>query len=132
MCWGMDMVKEKMQEIRGKEKPTAVEEDMLVTLEVCYEFYLRGFTFERGDLYRSHAINFIVNKEKKSLLPPFSSIPGLGETAAWSLWSSGTSALSPLRNSLPPCPKVSKTHIEQLKAAGALDGLPNTSQMTLF
>ena len=22
----------------------AVEEDMLTTLEVCYEFYLRGFT----------------------------------------------------------------------------------------
>ena len=132
MCWGMDMVKEKMQEIRGKEKPTAVEEDMLVTLEVCYEFYLRGFTFERVDLYRSHAINFIVNKEKKSLLPPFSSIPGLGETAAWSIMEQRDKRFISIEEFSAACPKVSKTHIEQLKAAGALDGLPNTSQMTLF
>ena len=132
MCWGMDMVKEKMQEIRGKEKPTAVEEDMLVTLEVCYEFYLRGFTFERVDLYRSHAINFIVNKEKKSLLPPFSSIPGLGETAAWSIMEQRDKRFISIEEFAAACPKVSKTHIEQLKAAGALDGLPNTSQMTLF
>ena len=27
-----------------------MEQDMLTTLEVCYEFYLRGFTFDRMDL----------------------------------------------------------------------------------
>ena len=52
MCRGMDVVKAKINEIHfkknakdKKDRPTAVEEDMLVTLEVVYEFYLRGFTF---------------------------------------------------------------------------------------
>ena len=71
MCQGMDVCKAKMREIESKEKPTPVEEDILVTLEVVYEFYLRGFTFEHMDLYRSHAVNFLPDNEKNSLLPPF-------------------------------------------------------------
>ena len=71
MCQGMDVCKAKMREIESKEKPSPVEEDILVTLEVVYEFYLRGFTFEHMDLYRSHAVNFLPDNEKGSLLPPF-------------------------------------------------------------
>ena len=133
MCWGMDACKAKMREIKSKENPSAVEEDMLVTLEVVYEFYLRGFHFEHVDLYRSHALNFLMDREKKSLLPPFTSIPGLGETAAWSIMEQreGKQFIS-IEEFSAACPKVSKTHIEQLKAAGALDGMPDTSQITLF
>ena len=133
MCMGMDVCKAKMQEIESKEKPTPVEEDMLVTLEVVYEFYLRGFTFEAMDLYRSHAVNFLPDMEQGTLLPPFTSIPGLGETAAWSIMEQreGKHFIS-IEEFSAACPKVSKTHIEQLKAVGALDGMPDTSQITLF
>jgi len=100
---------------------------------VVYEFYLRGFTFEHMDLYRSHAVNFLPDNEKGSLLPPFTSVPGLGETAAWSIMEQreGKRFIS-IEEFSAACPKVSKTHIEQLKAAGALDGMPDTSQITLF
>ena len=133
MCMGMDVCKAKMKEIESKEKPTPVEEDTLVTLEVVYEFYLRGFTFERMDLYRSHAVNFLPDVEKGTLLPPFTSIPGLGETAALSIMEQrkGKEFIS-IEEFSAACPKVSKTHIEQLKAVGALDGMPDTSQITLF
>ena len=59
MCLGMDRVKAKMNEIRAKDKDaSAVEQDMLTTLEVVYEFYLRGYTFDQMDLYRSDAVSY--------------------------------------------------------------------------
>lgn len=134
MCRGIEIVKQKMKEIQAKDKEaTAVEEDMLVTLEVCYEFYLRGFTFETIDLYRSDATKFLVDWEKNSLLPPFTSIPGLGETAAVSIVENRTGRRFISQDELfEACPKVSKTHIEQLRDAGALGNMPETSQISLF
>ena len=52
----------------------------MTTLEVCYEFCLRGFHFEPIDIYRSDATKFVVTEN--GLLPPFTSVRGLGETAA--------------------------------------------------
>ena len=106
---------------------------MLTTLEVCYEFYLRGFNFEHMDIYRSKAINFSVDEEKGTLLPPFVSVAGLGETAARSLEEQcrGKEFIS-IEEVSAACPKVSKTHIELLKAAGAFGSLPETSQIDLF
>ena len=64
----MEVCRQKMKEIEAKDKDAAaVEEDMMVTLEVCYEFYLRGFTFETIDLYRSDATKFLMDEEKGQL-----------------------------------------------------------------
>ncbi|MCC8122875.1 MAG: PolC-type DNA polymerase III [Oscillospiraceae bacterium] len=134
MCAGMDTVKRKMREIAAKDKEaSAVEQDMLTTLEVVYEFYLRGFSFSQMNLYHSHATLFQMDEANGTLDPPFSSLPGLGETAAWSLAEQreGREFVS-MEEVLAACPKVSKAHIELLKGIGALDGLPETSQMTLF
>ena len=74
-----------------------------------------------------------MDEEKKTLLPPFTSVPGLGESAAQSIIDQrkGRSFIS-IGELLTVCPKVSKAHIEGLKAAGALAGMPETSQLTLF
>ncbi len=134
MCQGMEVCKQKMKEIEAKEKgAAAVEEDMLVTLEVCYEFYLRGFSFAPMDLYRSDATKFLMDQEAGTLLPPFTAIPGLGETAAISIVENrqGRTFISQ-EELLAACPKVSKTHVEQLRDAGALGAMPETSQISLF
>ena len=134
MCRGMDVCQKKMREIVAKDKEaTAVEQDMLTTLEVCYEFYLRGFTFDKIDLYKSQAINFTVDEERGTLRPPFVSVAGLGETAAISLeeQSKGRQFIS-IEEVSAACPKVSKTHIQLLKDAGAFGSLPETSQIDLF
>ncbi|MCI9352531.1 MAG: PolC-type DNA polymerase III, partial [Lawsonibacter sp.] len=134
MCRGMDVCQKKMREIIAKDKEaTAVEQDMLTTLEVCYEFYLRGFQFDRMDVYQSEAIRFTMDEEKGTLRPPFVSVAGLGETAAISLAEQreGREFIS-IEEVSAACPKVSKTHIQLLKEAGAFGDLPETSQMDLF
>ena len=134
MCRGMDVCQQKMRQIIAKDKEaSAVEQDMLTTLEVCYEFYLRGFTFLPMDIYKSEAINFAVEEDKKALRPPFVSVAGLGETAALSLAESrkGKHFIS-IEEVAAACPKVSKTHIQLLKEAGTFGDLPETSQIDLF
>ncbi|MDY4430562.1 PolC-type DNA polymerase III, partial [Evtepia sp.] len=69
MCQGMEVCRQKMKEIEAKDKDaSAVEQDMLTTLEVVYEFYLRGYTFDQMDLYRSGAVRFQVDRERKALV----------------------------------------------------------------
>ena len=134
MCQGMDVCQKKMREIVAKDKDaSAVEQDMLTTLEVCYEFYLRGFTFRRMDLYLSDALHFRVDEEHKALIPPFISVAGLGETAALSLaeQAKGRRFIS-VEEVSAACPKVSKTHIDKLTEAGAFGDMPATSQLDLF
>ena len=77
----------------------------MVTLEVCYEFYLRGFHFDTISIYESQATAFKITDN--GLLPPFISVRGLGETAA-------------------------QDTVEKLKALGAFAGMADTSQITLF
>ena len=68
-----------------------------------------------------------------ALPPPFMAIPGLGEAAAQSIVEQrdGREFIS-IEEFSDACPRVSKTHIEQLKLAGAFDDMPDTSQITLF
>ena len=140
MCRGIEVVKQKMKEIQAKknakdkaDRPSAVEEDMLVTLEVCYEFYLRGLTFARMDISRSHAINFLVDEERNALIPPFTSVAGLGETVGWDIMEKrkGKTFISIEEFSL-ACTKASNTHLQQLKEAGAFGDLPDSSQFSFF
>ncbi len=132
MCHGIELVQETIQKIVDDPEATDKDDDLHTTLEVCYEFYLRGFDFAPMDLYESEALKFKILDEK-TLLPPFVSVSGLGESAAWDIAEGrkGKRFLSIEEFSL-ACPKVSKTHIEALKAAGAFSGLPDSSQMSLF
>jgi DNA polymerase-3 subunit alpha (Gram-positive type) len=132
MCLGMDVCKKKMKEINDKEKPAAVEEDMLVTLEVVYEFYLRGFQFSTMDIYKSDAVNFLLDEENNALIPPFSALPGLGESAAQQICElrEGKSFVS-VEEFATQC-KVSQASLDMLRHMGSLDGMPETSQVTFF
>ena len=130
-CAGIDAVKRKIREIENNKDATDVEQNLLVTLEVCYEFYLRGFHFDTIDIYRSDATKFIITEN--GLLPPFVTVHGLGEAAAQDTVRKreGKTFIS-VEEFADCCSKLSKTHIEQLKALGAFAGMADTSQITLF
>ena len=131
MMGGIEAVKANIDAIDHNDDSTAKDEDLLTTLEVVYEFYLRGFDFCPISLYESHATKFLIKDGK--ILPPFVAISGLGENAAWDLMNGreGKTFIS-VEEVAEACPKVSKTHIQMLKDAGAFGDLPDTSQVSLF
>ncbi|MCI8941640.1 MAG: PolC-type DNA polymerase III [Oscillospiraceae bacterium] len=131
-CAGFDNVKRKLQEIWNNKDAAAVEQDLAVTLEVCYEFYLRGFRFDPISIYESEAVRFVC-KGDDALIPPFTAVRGLGETAALDTVEKrkGKDFIS-VEEFSACCNKLSKTHIDQLKALGAFAGMADTSQITLF
>ena len=131
MTHGLESVLANIDAIENNENATDKDEDLLTTLEVAYEFYIRGLEFLPISLYESHATKFLIKDGK--LLPPFVAISGLGENAAWDLMKGreGKQFLS-IEEVAAACPKVSKTHIEMLKMAGAFGDLPDTSQVSFF
>ncbi len=131
MTQGKEAVIANIKAIEANEDATAKDEDLLTTLEVAYEYYIRGFEFLPIDIYESEATRFVIKDGK--LLPPFVAISGLGESAAWDIVEGrkGKSFLSIEEFSI-ACPKASKTHIQMLKEAGAFGSLPDTSQVSFF
>lgn len=134
MIKGDKVCLDKMTELRGKERDktiSAAEKDMMTTLEVCHEFYRRGFTFEPMDVYKSDATRFLVTET--GLIPPFTSMPGIGEQAALSIVEERRNGkFLSAEELIVRCPKASKAVIELLDQIGALGSMPKTTQMTLF
>jgi DNA polymerase-3 subunit alpha (Gram-positive type) len=131
MTLGIEFVLGKIQGIKHDPESTDKDEDLMTTLEACYEFYLRGFEFAPIDIYRSHATKFNIADGK--LLPPFVAVSGLGESAAWDIMEGRKDkTFISIEEFSEACPKVSKTHMELLRSLGAFGDLPETSQVSLF
>lgn len=125
---------DKIKELQMKDREktiTAAEKEMMTTLEVCHEFYRRGFVFEPMDIYTSDAVNFIVTEN--GLIPPFTSMPGIGEQAAQNIVEERKNGkfLSAEEMAV-RCPKASKAVVELLDQIGALGSMPKTTQISLF
>ncbi len=131
---GKAAVQRRMKEIdmKMKEKQaSAKEEAAYSTFQIINEMLARGIELLPVDLHKSDAKKFLVEDGKIRL--PFSSLSGVGEAAAHSLWEAcrdGGDFISV--DELQSRAKVSSAVIETLKNAGALQGLPDSSQTTLF
>ena len=131
MTKGLEMTRETIHAIENDENASDKDQKLMATMEVVYEFYLRGLDFLPVDIYKSDAKKFLIEDGKLRL--PFVAISGLGENAAEDLvrGREGKEFISMEEVAL-ACPKVSKTHMQMLKDAGAFGSLPETNQVSLF
>ena len=130
---GINAVKEKMTQIKYKQsthEATAKEEAEYSTLQIVNEMMARGIEVLPIDIYKSEAKMFVVDDGKIRL--PFSCLPGVGEAAAIALAEAGKNYEYLSIEDMQIKTKVSKSVIETLKEVGVLDGLPESSQMSLF
>ncbi len=134
---GVTMTTDSVEELRGMigaindlEKEERERKDGEVNmLEILIEMNLRGVHIKPVDMYRSRAGEFVI--DDGAILPPINSLPGIGLNAAEAYVKTREagpfiSQEDMLRR------KVAKSTIEQLKQAGCLGDMPETSQVTLF
>ena len=132
MIFGKDKVKNKMKEIDMKgNSATKKEQDMYDVLELVLEINYRGIKFLPIDLYKSHYKNFLV--EDDGIRPPFSSIAGFGPIAAKSLYDAARGedefmSIDEVRIAA----KLGDSIIDLLREFGALDGMQESNQISLF
>ena len=133
MIKGKDAIVQRINDIRAKGfESSAKEDDIEKTLTICLEMAERGYKFANIDLYKSDALNFIVDEENKCLIPPFITIDGLGESAAQSVIEERQKGKFLSKEDLLSRTKLSQTHVLKLSELHALDDLAETNQMDLF
>jgi DNA polymerase-3 subunit alpha (Gram-positive type) len=130
MILSPDTCRERIREIRNMEKPGAREKDIATCLELVLEMNSRGIRFLPVDLYRSEVSRFKI--EDGNIRCPFTSLSGLGESAAAGIVQAREQGAFLSVEDLRQRSRVGAGTIETLRANGALEGLSETSQISMF
>jgi DNA polymerase-3 subunit alpha (Gram-positive type) len=131
LCQGYDAILKKLIEIEEKGFQALPKEKAMVSiLEMALEMTSRGFSFKPIDLYRSDATRFII--DETSIIPPFSAMQGIGESAAKNIAVAKESGDFLSIEDFQNRSKASKTVIELLASMGCFRGLPESNQLSLF
>ena len=132
MIKGYDAIKSKIEDIQLKGyEATNKEQGILESLKVCLEATARGIKFVPIELDKSNATVWNV-KDETSIYPPFASIDGLGDTVANNIVKERKKqnflSIEDLQNRC----KISTTLIDKMKSMKILDGMDESSQLSLF
>ncbi|MDR1559059.1 MAG: PolC-type DNA polymerase III [Clostridiales bacterium] len=131
MCFGKERLKRAMSELieLGKEA-SAKDENKLTIMELVLEMYCRGLKFAPLDLYKAQAGKFTVTPQ--GLMPPLCSVQGLGMSVAQNIVDAREQGEFFTVDDFRERTKTNKTVVELLKRNGILDGIPESSQLSLF
>lgn len=130
MCRGKEQLNFYIHEYQNKEALSKKEQDTLKDMRIVQEMYARGFEFLPIDLYESKASRFEIVDGK--LLPPFSSIEGMGVIAAEAVEAAAVDGPYLSRDDFRQRTKVSKTVIDLMNDLGIFGNLPESNQLSLF
>lgn len=125
-------IMKKMNEIDGKDKASETEKRLYTVLEVALEMTKRGFTFKNIDINESDARDFLISKDKKSLILPFVTVDGLGLKVAESIVEARNEEPFKSKDDIKERTSLSKTLFTKLEMLDVFEDLPDNSQMNLF
>lgn len=129
---GLNSVKAQIEllESKGFDRSNK-EDDTLSSLYMCNEMIERGFYFTNISITESDALMFKVTPDKKGLIPPFIALDGMGDVAAKKIVEERNKGAFISIEDLQMRGKVSQTLIDKLRGLGALDDMPESSQLSL-
>ncbi|MCR5715525.1 MAG: PolC-type DNA polymerase III, partial [Lachnospiraceae bacterium] len=116
--------------LKKKENLSPKEEGLLKDMKNVKEMYARGIDFAPIDIYTANSRLFQIVGDK--IMPSFTSIDGLGETAADSLQEAARAGKFLSKDDLKQRGKVSDTIVQKMSEMGLLEGLPESNQISLF
>ena len=132
MIKGYDSIKSAIVEIENKGYDASNKENGISEcLKVALEMAARGIKIAPFDLYKSKGSIFTV-EDDKTIIPPFRAIDGLGDVVAKNIEKEAEKApFISIEDFQTRC-KVSQTLIDKMKVMGIFNGMPETSQLSLF
>ena len=120
----------RLQEIRDMDKPSQKDKETATCLELILEMNLRGIRFLPVDLYRSEVSRFVL--EDGNIRCPFTSLSGLGESVAEPIVEARKAGPFLSVEDLRLRAGLGASAVELLRSQGALEGLSETSQVSMF
>lgn len=132
MCRGKDNLDYYMKEItsKPKEQRTGAEEDALRDMRLVQEMYARGYEFMPIDIYRADDVNCQIIDGK--IMPSFNSVEGVAGKAAAQIKEAAKQGRFISKEDLRIRAKIGKSTIEKMTNLGLLDGMPESSQLSIF
>ena len=132
MIKGYVPIKNKIVEIQNKGyEATNKELGQAESLKVALEATARHIKFLNVDLYKSNSIVWIATSDTE-IYPPFNSIEGLGDTVAKNIVEERQKKEFLSIEDLQKRCKISGTLIDKMRLMGILDGMDESSQLSLF
>lgn len=131
MCQGKDKLNYYIQDYKSRQdKLSKKEQDTMKDMKIVQEMYARGLEFLPIDIYQAKATKFRIMDGK--LMPPLSSIDGMGDKAAEAVELASKDGKYLSKDDFRQRTKASKTVIDKMAELGLLGDLPESNQLSLF